>query len=80
MKSSVIMIKRKKELIEYALRLKLTNMAECMGTILHEAQETQPTYSEFLFDCLSRELQDKEKTLVSVESRRTPFQIQSGSV
>jgi len=55
------MIKRKRKLVEYALRLKLANLAENIEAILHEAQEKQPTYSEFLLACLSREIQDREK-------------------
>ena len=49
------MIKRKKELVEYARRLKLASLAEHMTEIIHEAQEKQPTYSEFLLSCLARE-------------------------
>ena len=48
------MIKRKKELVEYARRLKLASLAEHMTEIIHEAQEKQPTYSEFLFSCLAK--------------------------
>lgn len=54
------MIKRKKELVEYARRLKLPNLAEHMGVIIHQAQEKQLTYSEFLLDCLAREIQGRE--------------------
>ena len=39
------MIKRKKELVEYARRLKLASLAEHMTEIIHEAQEKQPTLS-----------------------------------
>lgn len=46
------MIKHKKELVEYARHLKLPNLAEHVGVILHEAQEKQLTYSEFLANCL----------------------------
>ena len=49
------MIKRKKELVEYARRLKLASLAEHMTEIIHEAQEKQPTYSEFLFSCLAKD-------------------------
>lgn len=35
------MIKRKKELVEYARRLKLASLAEHMTEIIHEAQEKQ---------------------------------------
>lgn len=54
------MIKHKKELIEYARRLKLSNLAEHMVAILHQAQEKQLTYSEFLWECLAREIQSRE--------------------
>ena len=54
------MIKHKKELVEYARHLKLPNLAEHVGVILHEAQEKQLTYSEFLADCLAREIQGRE--------------------
>lgn len=54
------MIKRKKELVEYARRLKLSNLAEHMDEIIHQAQEKQLTYSEFLLDCLAREIQGRE--------------------
>jgi len=55
------MTKRRKELVEYARRLKLPNLAEHMGAILHEAQEKQPTYPEFLLACLEREVRDRER-------------------
>ena len=55
------MIKHKKELVEYARHLKLPNLAEHVGVILHEAQEKQLTYSEFLADCLAREIQGRER-------------------
>lgn len=46
--------------MEYARRLKLPNLAEHMGMIIHQAQEKQLTYSEFLLDCLAREIQGRE--------------------
>ena len=55
------MIKHKKELVEYARHLKLPNLAEHVGVILHEAQEKQLTYSEFLANCLAREIQGRER-------------------
>ena len=55
------MIKRKKELVEYARRLKLASLAEHMTEIIHEAQEKQPTYSEFLFSCLAKEVGERDR-------------------
>ena len=55
------MIKRKKELVEYARRLKLASLAEHMTEIIHEAQEKQPTYSEFLLSCLAREAGERDR-------------------
>ena len=55
------MIKRKKELVEYARRLKLASLAEHMTEIIHEAQEKQPTYSEFLFSCLAKEVGERHR-------------------
>lgn len=50
--------------MEYARRLKLPNLAEHMSMIIHQAQEKQLTYSEFLLDCLAREIQGgKAKTI-----------------
>ena len=55
------MIKRKKELVEYARRLKLASLAEHMTEIIHEAQEKQPTYSEFLFSCLAKDVGERDR-------------------
>ena len=55
------MIKRKKELVEYARRLKLASLAEHMTEIILEAQEKQPTYSEFLLSCLAREAGERDR-------------------
>ena len=61
MKSLETMARYKKELTECARNLKLPFLAEHLDEILHEAQEKQQTYSEFLSTCLMRELRDKER-------------------
>ena len=48
------MARYKKELTECARNLKLPFLAEHLDEILHEAQEKQQTYSEFLSTCLMR--------------------------
>ena len=48
MKSLETMARYKKELTECARNLKLPFLAEHLDEILHEAQEKQQTYSEFL--------------------------------
>lgn len=55
------MTRRRKELVEYARRLKLANLAEHMGELLREAQERQMTYQEFLSACLGREIEERER-------------------
>lgn len=60
-------------MVEYARRLKLPNLAEHMGAILHEAQEKQPTYPEFLLACLEREVRDRERKITCAGSRRRGF-------
>ena len=50
MKSLETMARYKKELTECARNLKLPFLAEHLDEILHEAQEKQQTYSEFLIN------------------------------
>lgn len=49
------------KLKEHARRLRLYNVANCMDSILHHAQEDKPTYPEFLFQVLSNEVGMKER-------------------
>ena len=73
------MIKRKKELVEYARRLKLASLAEHMTEIIHEAQEKQPTYSEIL-SCKRSRRKRPEKLSFADEGGRTPCQAYFGRV
>lgn len=71
------MIKRKKELVEYARRLKLASLAEHMTEIIHEAQEKQPTYSEFLFSCLAKEVGERVHIPADTRSAFPVISVQS---
>ena len=46
------MTRHKKELMECARMLKLGNLTEHLEELLHQAQEKQLTYPEFLLACL----------------------------
>lgn len=50
------MTRHKKELMECARMLKLGNLAEHLEELLHQAQEKQLTYPEFLLACLREEV------------------------
>ena len=52
------MTRHKKELMECARMLKLGNLAEHLEE-LHQAQEKQLTYPEFLLACLREEVRNR---------------------
>ena len=54
------MTRHKKELMECARMLKLGNLTEHLEELLHQAQEKQLTYPEFLFACLREEVRTRE--------------------
>ena len=54
------MTRHKKELMECARMLKLGNLAEHLEELLHQAQEKQLTYPEFLLACLREEIRDRK--------------------
>ena len=54
------MTRHKKELMECARMLKLGNLTEHLEELLHQAQEKQLTYPEFLLACLREELRTRE--------------------
>ena len=54
------MTRHKKELMECARMLKLGNLAEHLEELLHQAQEKQLTYPEFLLACLREEVRTRE--------------------
>ena len=54
------MTRHKKELMECARMLKLGNLAEHLEELLHQAQEKQLTYPEFLLACLREEVRNRK--------------------
>ena len=54
------MTRHKKELMECARMLKLGNLTEHLEELLHQAQEKQLTYPEFLLACLREEVRTRE--------------------
>ena len=54
------MTRHKKELMECARMLKLGNLAEHLEELLHQAQEKQLTYPEFLLVCLREEVRNRK--------------------
>ena len=54
------MTRHKKELMECASMLKLGNLAEHLEELLHQAQEKQLTYPEFLLACLREEIRNRK--------------------
>ena len=52
------MTRHKKELMECTPMLKLANLAEHLEELLHQAQEKQLTYPEFLLACLREEVRN----------------------
>ena len=48
--------------MECARMLKLANLAEHLEELLHQAQEKQLTYPEFLLACLREEVRDRKST------------------
>ena len=54
------MTRHKKELMECARMLKLGNLTEHLEELLHQAQEKQLTYPEFLLACLREEIRNRK--------------------
>ena len=54
------MTRHKKELMECARMLKLGNLTEHLEELLHQAQEKQLTYPEFLLACLREEVRTRK--------------------
>ena len=55
-----VVTRHKKELMECARMLKLGNLTEHLEELLHQAQEKQLTYPEFLLACLREEVRTRE--------------------
>ena len=54
------MTRHKKELMECARMLKLGYLAEHLEELLHQAQDKQLTYPEFLLACLREEVRNRK--------------------
>jgi DNA replication protein DnaC len=53
------------ELQQLCAQLKLRYVGEAIEDVLRQAQRTKPSYSQFLQDLLSRELQDKRRRTIA---------------
>ena len=62
------MTRHKKELMECARMLKLGNLTEHLEELLHQAQEKQLTYPEFLLACLREEIRNRKDLHVTKNS------------
>ena len=55
--------------MECARMLKLGNLAEHLEELLHQAQEKQLTYPEFLLACLREEIRNRKGEAIECKSK-----------